>query len=45
MTGTGEIIRDGDAAYSGSIKFVSADGILTIKLDGSRVDECDKPRR
>jgi hypothetical protein len=45
MTGTGEITRDGDAAYSGTMKFVSAEGNMTMKLDGRRVDECDKPRR
>jgi len=45
MTGTGEITRDGDAAYSGVMKFVSEDGNLTMTLNGRRVDECDKPRK
>jgi hypothetical protein len=45
MTGTGEITRDGDAAYTGAMKFASADGNLTMKLDGRRVGECDKPRK
>ena len=45
MTGTGEITRDGAIAYTGSIKFVSADGNMTVKLDGRRVDECDNPKK
>lgn len=45
MTGTGEITRDGDAAYSGAIKFTSNQGNLTIKLDGHRVGDCDNPVR
>jgi hypothetical protein len=44
MTGTGEITRAA-AAYSGSIKFVSAEGNMTVKLDGRRVEECDNPKK
>jgi len=41
MTGEGEIIRSGADAYSGSIKMTSAEGDMTIKLKGRRVDDCD----
>ncbi len=45
MTGTGEITRDGDAAYSGAIKFSSEAGNMTIKLNGRRLGECDNPQK
>jgi hypothetical protein len=45
MTGTGEITRDGDDAYTGVMTFSSADGSMTIKLDGRRVGDCDNPRK
>lgn len=44
MTGEGEITRNGADAYSGVIKFASADGNMTIKLNGHRVGACDNPQ-
>jgi uncharacterized protein DUF3617 len=43
MSGEGEIIRDGADAYTGTIKFTSADGNITIKLGGHKLGGCDKP--
>ena len=40
MTGIGEITRDGDSAYTGSIRFSSSDGNMTINLAGRRVGAC-----
>ena len=40
-TGVGQITRNGDDAYSGSIKFASAQGEMTINLTGRRVGSCD----
>lgn len=42
MTGHGKITRQGDT-FTGSIKFDSAQGNLTISLDGRRVGDCDNP--
>ena len=39
-TGIGEITRDGDSAYTGSIRFSSSDGNMTIRLTGRRVGGC-----
>jgi len=43
MTGHGEVTRQSADAYTGSIKFESAQGNMTIKLDGHRVGGCDNP--
>jgi hypothetical protein len=43
MTGTGEITREGDDAYTGSIKYVSEQGNMTIKLTGHKIGGCDNP--
>jgi hypothetical protein len=43
MTGKGEIIRQGNDAYTGSIKFVSEQGNMTINLTGHKVGGCDHP--
>jgi len=43
MTGTGEITREGDDAYTGSIKYVSEQGNMTIKLTGHKIGGCDHP--
>ncbi len=43
MTGTGEITRQGDDAYTGSIKYVSEQGNMTIKLTGRKIGGCDNP--
>ena len=44
MKGTGEILRDGSDAYSGTIKFTSDRGNMTIKLTGKKVGPCDNPQ-
>jgi hypothetical protein len=38
-TGIGEITRDGDS-YTGLIRFTSAEGNMTIRLNGRRVGAC-----
>jgi hypothetical protein len=43
MTGKGEIIRQGDDAYTGSIAYASEQGNMTIKLSGHKVGDCDNP--
>ena len=43
MTGTGEILREGSDAYTGTIKFTSAQGNMTVKLTGKKIGTCDKP--
>jgi hypothetical protein len=43
MMGKGKITRQGTDAYTGSIKFDSAQGSMTIKFDGQRVGECENP--
>jgi hypothetical protein len=45
MTGDGEITRNGADAYTGSIKFVSELGKITMKLDGKRVGVCDPAKK
>jgi uncharacterized protein DUF3617 len=44
MTGTGEIVRDTPDAYTGSIKFTSQQGNMTIKLTGKKIGGCDNPQ-
>jgi hypothetical protein len=39
MTGDGEITMNGADAYSGSIKFASSGGNMTLKLSGKRLGE------
>lgn len=41
MTGEGEIVRSGADAYTGWMKMTSPDGVMTMKLDGRKVGECD----
>ena len=43
MTGEGQITYDGPDAYSGTIKFKSEGGAMTIKLTGKKTGTCDKP--
>lgn len=43
MTGKGEITRQGNDAYTGSIQYSSAQGNMTIKLSGRKIGECDNP--
>jgi hypothetical protein len=45
MSGEGEIVRDGADAYSGTIKFTSPEGNMTVKLSGKRLGGCDAPKR
>jgi len=44
MTGEGEITRSGADDYSGSIKFSSEGGNMTIRLTGHRSGPCDNPQ-
>jgi uncharacterized protein DUF3617 len=41
-TGVGQITRSGDS-YTGSIKFTTADGEMTINLTGNRIGDCNNP--
>jgi hypothetical protein len=41
MTGEGEITRTGPASYTGSMKVVSAQGTMNMKLAGTRLGDCD----
>ena len=41
MTGEGDITRNGADSYAGVIKFTSEQGVMTLKLDGKRVADCD----
>jgi Protein of unknown function (DUF3617) len=43
MTGKGEITRQGSDAYTGSIKYSSKQGTMTINLTGHIVGSCDNP--
>ena len=43
MTGRGEIARQGADAYTGTIKFASPQGDMTINVDGQRIGDCDNP--
>ena len=41
MTGEGEITRQSPDAYTGAIKVQSEHGVMTMKLDGRRLGDCD----
>lgn len=43
MTGAGELTREGDAAWSGSIRFETDEGTTLVKLDGRKVGGCVIP--
>ena len=43
MTGEGKITYDNPDSYSGTIKFTSEGGAMTIKLTGKKIGTCDKP--
>jgi len=45
MTGDGEITMSGADAYSGSIKFASSGGNMTLKLSGKRLGECEVTKK
>ncbi len=40
MSGRGEITYSGEDAYTGSIRFESAEGVTLIELSGKRVGSC-----
>jgi len=42
-TGIGQITRNGEDAYTGSIRFTSAQGQMTINLNGRKVGTCNNP--
>ena len=44
MTGTGEILREGTDGFTGTIKFKSAEGSMTVNLKGRRLGGCDNPQ-
>lgn len=45
MTGHGEITYAEDQnSYSGAIRYETADGIVTIQLNGERIGDCENPR-
>ena len=44
MTGQGEITYEGTDSYSGTIKYVTDDGNMTINLTGKKIGGCDHPR-
>ena len=44
MTGDGELTRESDDAWAGTIKFTSADGSMTLTLAGQKLGECENPR-
>jgi len=43
MTGKGEITRQGNDAYTGTIQYASEQGNMTIKLTGRKIGGCDDP--
>ena len=45
MKGDGEITRNGADSYTGTIKFTSSEGAMTIKLSGRRLSACELPRK
>jgi len=45
MTGDGEITMSGADAYSGSIKFASPKGSMTLKLNGKRLGDCEVTKK
>jgi hypothetical protein len=44
MTGTAEIIYVNPNSYTGTIKFVTEQGNMTINLSGKKLGECDNPQ-
>jgi hypothetical protein len=43
MTGQGEITYEGTDAYTGTIKYTSSEGNMTINLTGKKIGTCDNP--
>ena len=44
MAGRGELTFESESAYSGTIKFTSDQGNMTVKLTGKKIGECDNPQ-
>ena len=44
MTGTGEIVRNTPDSYTGTMKFSSQQGNMTINLTGKKIGGCDNPK-
>lgn len=44
MAGVGEIVYSGSDSYTGSIRFTSEQGSMTIALSGHRIGDCDHPQ-
>ena len=40
MTGEGEIVRDGDSAFAGTVKFAMEGGAMTMRMNGRRLGSC-----
>jgi len=40
----GEIVRQGAAAYTGTVKYAFAEGGMTVAISGKKVGECDNPQ-
>lgn len=40
MTGTGEITRNGDSAFSGTIRFNSEGSVMVVTMNGRRLGSC-----
>lgn len=41
MTGTGEITRQGDADWSGTLKYTSSEGTMTMNISGHKLEDCE----
>jgi len=44
MKGVGEMTYSDASTYTGTIKFTSPEGNMTIKLSGRKLGDCDKPQ-
>lgn len=44
MTGRGEITRNGDDAYTGTLRYASDQGDVLISYEGHKIGECDHPQ-
>lgn len=41
MSGVGEIVRDGDSAYAGTIRFTTEGAVMIMKINGRRLGSCN----
>lgn len=44
ITGKGEIYRDSDDAYSGTLQYPSDEGNVVVSLSGRRIGQCPNPQ-